>query len=518
MTQYRCIWKLVFALVAVFAAILPVRAQQVLLNADAQLNSASPTTNYGAAMSLAVNSTNSVVLRYDLTDILPTGVTSSQVVKARLIIFPDSVTTKGPFNVYALTSAFAEGTVTYATRPTVSTTVAGSATISGAYDPIQIQLTSTVQGWITNPSSNHGLEIVASGSTSFAIDSKENTGTSHPAILQIDLSGPAGATGPSGPQGPAGPKGATGATGPAGPQGPAGTLTLPFAGSASTDEYAFEVINSGAGSGLAAFGGATVPGGAFLGGYGAFIEGGASAGPNGTNSSGGLGIEVIGGNGYNDGMGVSEPGGAGAYLIGGDNGGYGAVAYGSSGPGGVGFESYPGDDGGYAAELFGNVYVGGTLSKAGGSFKIDHPLDPENKYLSHSFVESPDMMNIYNGNVVTDGSGYATVTMPDWFEALNTDFRYQLTVIGPQFAQAIVSSEMVANHFTIRTDHPGVKVSWMVTGIRQDAWANANRNPVEQEKTAPEKGHYLHPELFGHKEELAIGALERPAHSQARQQ
>jgi hypothetical protein len=515
MAQYRWISRFVFAVVAVFAAILPARAQQVLLNADAQLNSAAPTTNYGAAMSLAVNSTNSVVLRYDLTDILPTGVTSSQVVKARLIIFPDSVTTKGPFNVYALTSAFAEGTVTYATRPTVSTTVAGSATISGAYDPIQIQLTSTVQGWIANPSTNHGLEIVASGSTSFAIDSKENTGTSHPAILQIDLSGPAGATGPTGPQGPAGPKGATGATGPAGPQGPAGTLTLPFSGSASTGLSAFEVFNFGTGTGLDAFGGQAVAGG--TGGSGATFKGGFSSEVTGSGSAGGLGIEVAGGDGFNDGGSESEPGGAGAYLIGGDNGGYGAVAYGASGPGegGVGVESYPGHAGGYAAELFGNVYVGGTLSKPGGSFKIDHPLDPENKYLSHSFVESPDMMNIYNGNVVTDGSGYATVTMPDWFEALNTDFRYQLTVIGPQFAQAIVSSEMVANHFTIRTDHPGVKVSWMVTGIRQDAWANANRIPVEQEKTATEKGHYLHPELFGHKEELAIGALERPAHTKA---
>ena len=53
----------------------------------------------------------------------------------------------------------------------------------------------------------------------------------------------------------------------------------------------------------------------------------------------------------------------------------------------------------------GNLNVGGTLTKGGGSFKIDHPLDPANKYLSHSFVESPDMMNIYNGNVTTDRRG-----------------------------------------------------------------------------------------------------------------
>jgi hypothetical protein len=73
---------------------------------------------------------------------------------------------------------------------------------------------------------------------------------------------------------------------------------------------------------------------------------------------------------------------------------------------------------GFAGFFLGDVDVDGTLSKAGGSFKIDHPLDPSNKYLYHSFVESPDMMNIYNGNVTTDAEGNAVVTLPDWFEFL----------------------------------------------------------------------------------------------------
>lgn len=63
--------------------------------------------------------------------------------------------------------------------------------------------------------------------------------------------------------------------------------------------------------------------------------------------------------------------------------------------------------GGFAGFFLGDVDVDGDLSKAGGSFKIDHPLDPANKYLYHSFVESPDMMNIYNGNVTTDAEGKA---------------------------------------------------------------------------------------------------------------
>ena len=153
----------------------------------------------------------------------------------------------------------------------------------------------------------------------------------------------------------------------------------------------------------------------------------------------------------------------------------------------------------------GNLNITGKLTKGSGSFKIDHPLDPANKYLSHSFVESPDMMNVYNGNVTTDKHGVATVILPEYFEALNRDFRYQLTVIG-QFAQAIVKEEIARNQFMIKTSKPWVKVSWQVTGIRHDPYADANRIPVEEQKTPLEQGRYLHPELFGASPEEAIGA------------
>lgn len=101
------------------------------------------------------------------------------------------------------------------------------------------------------------------------------------------------------------------------------------------------------------------------------------------------------------------------------------------------------------------------------------------------------------------------VTMPDWFEALNRDFRYQLTVIGT-FAQAIVATEMANGSFSIKTDKPNVKVSWQVTGVRQDAWANAHRIPVEQLKPEKERGSYLHPELFGAPEEKSIAWARHP--------
>ena len=151
-----------------------------------------------------------------------------------------------------------------------------------------------------------------------------------------------------------------------------------------------------------------------------------------------------------------------------------------------------------------DLHVTGTLSKGAGAFKIDHPLDPANKYLWHSFVESPDMMNIYNGNIVTDATGKATVQLPDYFEALNMEFRYQLTVIG-SFAQAIISKEVAANKFEIATSTPNVKVSWQVTGVRHDPYAQANRIPNAIDKEAANKGKYLHPELYNQPLSKAIG-------------
>ncbi len=159
--------------------------------------------------------------------------------------------------------------------------------------------------------------------------------------------------------------------------------------------------------------------------------------------------------------------------------------------------------GGYAGYFAGDVHVTGTLTGGKGGLKIDHPLDPTNKYLYHSFVESPDMMNVYNGNVITDANGHAEVVLPEWFEILNKDFRYQLTVIG-QFAQAIVASKIKDNRFIIKTDKPHVEVSWQVTGIRKDLYAERYRIPVEEEKPEKHRGKYLHPELYGQPKESAV--------------
>ncbi len=139
----------------------------------------------------------------------------------------------------------------------------------------------------------------------------------------------------------------------------------------------------------------------------------------------------------------------------------------------------------------GDVTIAGNLSKGGGSFKIDHPLDPENKYLFHSFVESPDMMNVYNGNIILNERGEAKVEMPEYFAALNRDFRYQLTPIG-SFSELYVAEEIEENYFKIAGGRPGVKVSWQVTGIRRDPFAEANRIPNEVLKEDHNRGKYLH--------------------------
>jgi hypothetical protein len=143
-----------------------------------------------------------------------------------------------------------------------------------------------------------------------------------------------------------------------------------------------------------------------------------------------------------------------------------------------------------------DLTVGGSIRKGGGGFRIDHPADPAGKYLSHSFVESPDMLNVYAGTAVTGDDGTVTVALPDFFEALNREHRFQLTPVG-ELALATVDGPVKESSFTIRTDRPHVTVCWQVTGVRQDNWAQAHRICVEEDKPDGERGRYLHPDLHG---------------------
>ena len=210
-------------------------------------------------------------------------------------------------------------------------------------------------------------------------------------------------------------------------------------------------------------------------------------------------------------LGDAENGSNARGVSGSSSDGIGVHGYSISGTGLYGYSStgtavYGSKAGGgnYAGYFSGNVNVTGTLSKGGGSFKIDHPLDPANKYLYHSFVESPDMMNIYNGNVTLDANGEAWVELPAYFEALNKDFRYQLTAIGAPGPNLYIAQEISGNRFKIAGGSPGMKVSWQVTGVRHDPFAEAHRIQVEVEKTGNERGKYIHPKEYGVSETLGI--------------
>lgn len=141
----------------------------------------------------------------------------------------------------------------------------------------------------------------------------------------------------------------------------------------------------------------------------------------------------------------------------------------------------------------------GSISKAAGSFVIDHPLDPIGKLLYHSFVESPDAKNLYDGVVTLDSKGEAVVTLPSYFEALNKDFRYQIKSIGTPQPDLHVKEEIVDNAFVIGGGVPDGRVSWQVTGTRRDAYIEANPIVTEVDKGPGQPvmdGEYIFPDGY----------------------
>jgi hypothetical protein len=172
--------------------------------------------------------------------------------------------------------------------------------------------------------------------------------------------------------------------------------------------------------------------------------------------------------------------------------GVGGVSSGT-GPNGVGVVGV----GQTGVESQGNLKVFGNILATGiKAFRIDHPLDPANKYLTHAAVESSEVLNLYSGKVILDATGEALVQLPDWFEALNTDFRYQLTAMGQPGPDLYVAEEITDHRLRIAGGKPGMKVSWQVTAVRQDAWAKNHPLQVEEDKPENERGYYLDPQSY----------------------
>ena len=146
--------------------------------------------------------------------------------------------------------------------------------------------------------------------------------------------------------------------------------------------------------------------------------------------------------------------------------------------------------------VYGDLVVSKSITAATKNFRIDHPLDPSNKTLEHAAVESAEMLVVHSGNAVLGADGTADVPLPEYFEAMNRDVRYQLTCVGG-YAPVYVAEEVHDNRFRIAGGTPGMKVSWQLTGKRNDAWAKSNPLVPEKEKSAAQRGTYLHPEAFG---------------------
>lgn len=235
------------------------------------------------------------------------------------------------------------------------------------------------------------------------------------------------------------------------------------------------------------------------------VSGQGNSGGSGVYGNSSTGKGVYGQSGSGDGVYGTSASGTGVHGVGS---GFGVVAEGSSygiaAYGSVGIYAAPTANNTIAGLFGGNVQINGNLTKSSGSFKIDHPLDPANKYLYHSFVESPDMKNIYDGSVTLDEKGEAMVDMPDYFSALNQDFRYQLTAIGAPGPNLYIAQKIKDNHFKIAGGKPGMEVSWQVTGIRHDAYARDHRIAVEEDK-GNERGLYIYPAGFGQPNNQAIG-------------
>jgi hypothetical protein len=118
----------------------------------------------------------------------------------------------------------------------------------------------------------------------------------------------------------------------------------------------------------------------------------------------------------------------------------------------------------------GNLAISGALSKGSGTFEIDHPLDPANKILFHSFVESPEVKNLYDGITTLDKNGEARIELPDYFDTLNTEVRYQFFPLDEAMPNLYIKESEKDNAFTIAGGKPGGKVSWQVSGVRHDPY------------------------------------------------
>lgn len=173
---------------------------------------------------------------------------------------------------------------------------------------------------------------------------------------------------------------------------------------------------------------------------------------------------------------------------------------------------------GGTAGAFG-VYSNGNLGATGTkTFHIDHPKDPENKFLRHFSIESNEVLNVYRGTIAFDASGEAAVTLPDYFNDINKNISYQLTPVGAYMPLFVKEKVNAGNQFVIGGGTPGKEVSWAVYAERNDLYMqkNPHQRNTELNKRDSEKGRYLMPALYGAGSDKAI-FNNKPAEAQQKQ-
>lgn len=560
---------------------------QITPSDDAYTNTSSPGANFGAKTLLDVQSASqNAYIRFDLSP-LPVDYTGSDIAKASLKLYVNTVPTAGSFNVDFVNGTWTEKKITANMAPALGATVAASIPLGSANvkDYIVIEVTSAVQAWLNGTQINDGLALIANSPLSATFDSKESTSQSHPPELDIVFASSGGGS-------------ITGINTMAGSGliggGTSGTLNLSLTNACSANQVlkwsgsAWGCANL-SGSGTVTSVGMSAPSSEFtvtgspittsgtLGlnwtvaptsastanaivkrdSTGSFnsaaINASVSTDANLSTTIAGFqlgatketfgvfgfaasqfGVGVFGrGVGFSamsskyapvDGTGVwgdtSGSGGSGVYGSTDDgNALYGINSsatsytlqiYNDSLTGPL-FFAANGRGKGCSIDGAGNLRCSGSIAGGAHSLRIDHPLDPGHKYLQHAAIESSEVLNMYTGNAQLDADGEASVQFPAWFDAINTDFRYQLTAVGVPAPNLYVAKEIESGVFRIAGGTPGMKVSWQVTCIRSDAYMKAHPMVVEEEKSASDVLYYAHPELYGQPPEKGIGSPEQTA-------
>lgn len=177
------------------------------------------------------------------------------------------------------------------------------------------------------------------------------------------------------------------------------------------------------------------------------------------------------------------------------------VTFGTSSSAGGVIGEEPSGGSGHAVWAFGSTAATGTKS-----FQIDHPLEPETKFLNHFSVESPEPYTIYRGTAQLDGRGAAEIELPAYFAEVNRDPTVTLTAVGAPMPGLHLATDVEGNRFAVAGGAPGMRIHWRVEATRNDRWMRAYgaAHPTEQEKDASTRGKFLNPELFGKPMDLRI--------------